>query len=362
MDMDFIDKLRQFSTKALRNKDVLVNEDATKNALVMPFFQLLGYDVFDPLEFVPEYTATFGVKKDARVDYAIIIDDAPVILVECKPCNESLEKHSGQLAQYYAATTPAKFGILTNGIIYQFYTDLNETNIMDREPFFTFDLLNLNESMVPELKRFARDTLDIPGAFNAAAEMKYMGKIKALLETLRTDPSDDVVAFVMKEISAGKATSKAKSEFRPIIKRGFAQYINEAISETLKSAMKRRDEIKDTADSTPAHVEPIIEEDHPIEDDSPMTMEEFEGFIIVKSVLRDMIDINRLAYRHTQKYMAVLLDDNKNKRICRFWFNREKKFITTPNENNVPVKRDINGLNDIYQYSDYIKEVCKRYI
>jgi hypothetical protein len=357
--MDFIDELRQFSSRVSKIKDAIATEEATKNALVMPFFQLLGWDVFNPLEFVPEFTADVGVKKGEKVDYAIVIDDKPVLLIEAKWCGESLENHTSQLFRYFG-TTSAKFGILTNGIVYRFYTDLNEPNKMDLEPFLEIDILDIDEHVIPELKRFAKKTLDIEGAFNAASELKYMGKIKELLNAVRNDPVDSFVRYVLSEIYDGRATQKAIEEFKPIIKRGFIQYINDAISETLKNAMKGQSVAsKENAESAQT---PTTETDAIEEDASIITFEEIEAFAIVKSILRDMIDVDRLAYRHAKQYLAILFDDKKNKRICRFWFSGNQKFITTPDENKKPVRHDISSLNDIYKYSDFIREVCTRYL
>ena len=357
-NMDFIDELRQFSTRIVKVKDAITTEEATKSALIMPFFQLLGYDIFNPLEFVPEFTADVGVKKGEKVDYAIVIDDSPVILIEAKWCGEPLDNHTSQLFRYFG-TTSAKFGILTNGVVYRFYTDLNEPNKMDLEPFLSFDLLDINENIIPELKRFAKKTLDISGAFSAATELKYMGKIEELLDALRTDPSDSFVRYIMSEIYSGRATQKAMDEFRPIIKRGFIQYINDAISEMLKTAMKGQSE----ASRSNAELVSDEEVDKPDDiDGSPMTIEEMEAFAIVKSILRDIIDVERLTWQHTKEYMVILFDGNSRKRICRFWFNREQKFITTPDENKKPVRHDISSLNDIYKYSDFIRGVCNRYL
>jgi len=325
--------------------------------LVLPFFQLLGYNVFNPLEFVPEYAADFGVKKDARVDYAILVNDAPVILIECKPCNEALDKHSGQLFQYFAAT-PARFGILTNGTKYRFYTDLNESNKMDSDHFLEFDIFDMHENTLAELKRFAKPTLDIEGAFNAASELKYMGKIKSLLDSLRTNPSDGFTKYIMSEVYDGMKTQKAIDEFRPIIQRGFSQYIKDAFGEMLKTAMQGQEAHRANVELTP-NDETGEQEDV---DDSPMSMEELEAFAIVKSILRDMIDVDILSWQHTKNYMVILFDNNSHKRICRFWFNREQKYITTPDESKKPVRHDINSLNDIYKYSNFIREVCERYI
>jgi len=308
-------------------------------------------------EFVPEFTADVGIKRGEKVDYAILLDGEPVILVEAKWRGESLDNHASQLFRYFT-TTKAKFGILTNGLEYRFYTDLAEPNKMDLEPFLEFDILDIQETLVPELKRFAKPTLDIDGAFIAASELKYMGKIKDLLNRSRTDPSDSFVKFVMKEIYAGNATQKAIEEFRPIIKRAFNRYINDAISSTLQSAMKEQ------SDASRAEAEPIQPPaDEENEPDTPViTLEEIEAFAIVKSILRDMIDVNRLSYRHTQAYMVIDLDSKVGKRVCRLWLRGRQQYITTPDENKVPVRHDISNLNDIYNYSDFIREACSRYL
>lgn len=121
--MDFIDQVKQFAKRVEGMKDTIQTEEATKTSIIMPFFSLLGYDVFNPNEFIPEFTADVGIKKGEKVDYAILSDGSPVILIECKWIGEPLEKHDSQLFRYFG-TSKAKFAILTNGLIYRFYTDL----------------------------------------------------------------------------------------------------------------------------------------------------------------------------------------------------------------------------------------------
>lgn len=357
--MDLTNDLKQFATRISKIKDAITTEEATKHALVMPFFQLLGYDVFNPLEFVPEFTADVGVKKGEKVDYAIIVDNSPVILIEAKWCGETLSDHTSQLFRYFT-TTAAKFGILTNGIRYKFFTDLNTPNIMDLEPFMEFDIFDIHENTVTELERFAKKTLDIDGAFNAASELKYMGKMRDLFESLRIEPNETFINYVLSEIYDGKRTAKVVNDFRPLIKRGFTQFVNDAISEMLKNAMREQTEAsRASADLT------LDEEVEQIEevDDLPMTIEEMEAFAIVKSILRDMIDIDRLTWQHTKSYMVILFDNNSRRRICRFWFKGSRgKYITTPDENMKPVRFDIDSLNDIYKRAGQIREVCSRYL
>lgn len=170
--MEFNDVIKQFSERILSLKDTITTEESTKMSLVVPLFQLLGYDVFNPNEFCPEYIADVGIKKGEKVDYAILENGQPNILVECKSCSEQLDKHSSQLFRYFG-TSPAKFGILTNGIIYRFYTDLEESNKMDLVPFLEIDMENLKDSSINELKKFCKDNFDKDKIFSTAEELKY---------------------------------------------------------------------------------------------------------------------------------------------------------------------------------------------
>ena len=203
--MDFIEKINQFSRRVETLKDQIQTEEATKTALIMPFFQLLGYDVFNPSEFVPEFTADVGIKKGEKIDYAIFLNGELSILLEAKAIDENLDKHGSQLFRYYA-TSSARFGILTNGIIYRFYTDLDTPNKMDDRPFLEFNLLNLKDNLIPEIKKFERDNFDCNNILNSAAELKYTNEIKKLLYNEMIAPSDEFVRFLLKDIYPGMKT------------------------------------------------------------------------------------------------------------------------------------------------------------
>ena len=170
--MEFNEQIKQFSERVGGMKNNISTEEATKMSLVVPLFQILGYDVFNPMEFCPEYTADVGIKKGEKVDYAILEDGNPIILIECKSCSEQLDKHSSQLFRYFG-TSPAKFGILTNGVIYRFYTDLEESNKMDLVPFLETDMSSPKDSTINELKKFCKDNFDKDKIFSTAEELKY---------------------------------------------------------------------------------------------------------------------------------------------------------------------------------------------
>ncbi len=131
--MDFKDTIKQLADRIEKLKDNIQTEEATKNAFIMPFINALGYDVFNPLEVLPEMTCDIGTKKGEKIDYAIMKDDQPILLIECKHWKQDLNLHDNQLLRYFNVSK-AKFGLLTNGIIYRFYTDLKEPHLTEKIP------------------------------------------------------------------------------------------------------------------------------------------------------------------------------------------------------------------------------------
>lgn len=230
--MDFNEQIKQLSKRISTLKNSVVTEEATKTTFIMPFFQILGYDVFNPTEFFPEYVADVGIKKGEKVDYAIIIDGKPCIFVECKSCNEDLDKHTSQLFRYFAAA-PVKFGILTNGIVYRFYTDLEKDNIMDLEPFVEVNLENINESGIKALMKFRKETFDKSNIYKAAEELKYSTLIKKVFEDEFDTPSDEFVRFVLNDIYTGKKNKNMVEKFKPMVRKAFSAFINDIVNQKL---------------------------------------------------------------------------------------------------------------------------------
>ena len=227
--MDFIDKLKQFSKRVESIKCNIQTEEATKTSIIMPFFALLGYDVFNPEEFLPEFTADVGIKKGEKVDYAIIKEDAPVILIEAKWCGENLDNHNSQLYRYFGTST-AKFGILTNGIIYKFYTDLEEANKMDLTPFLEFDILNIKDSSVTEIKKFCKDAFDVADVFSAASELKYSKLIKDFMSAQLKQPTEEFVKYILSMVYCGVKTQNVIEKFTPVVKKSLNDFVSEIMN------------------------------------------------------------------------------------------------------------------------------------
>lgn len=151
--MDFKDQVVQLSDNIKKQKDKIATEEATKNAFIMPMIAALGYDVFNPFEVVPEMDCDLIKKKGEKIDYAIMKDENPILLIECKYCKQDLNLHDTQLQKYFVASK-ARFGVLTNGIEYRFYTDLEKINIMDEKPFLVVNMLDLSDADIEQLKKF----------------------------------------------------------------------------------------------------------------------------------------------------------------------------------------------------------------
>ena len=338
--MEFIDKISELKERAENLKENLKTEEATKNALVMPFLNALGYDVFNPLEVVPEYIADSRFKKDEKVDYAILLDNKPTILIECKRVdNEKLDikKFGGQLFKYFTASK-AKFIIFTNGIIYKFFSDVEEPNILDKEPFFFFNLLNFKPNQIKTLEAFCKENFDIDKAFSSAGDLKYIRAFEEILEDEYRTPSDDFVKYLLDKsnIYEGIKTSKVIEKHKKTAIEAFNLFMSKVMKTSLDFKISSKDDNKQDNKNE------II-----------TTIEELEGYAVVKSLLYDVINVKRVTYRDTVSYFNILLDDNIRKTVCRLYFNRSTKYIAFI-EGNKEVKNEINGVNGIFAYKNQI--------
>jgi len=351
MAIDFIDSVKQFTKKIEGILASISNEEATKTSLIMPFFQLLGYDIFDPTEFVPEFTADQGIKKGEKVDYVIMLGGSPAILIEAKSINEKLEvNYESQLFRYFTATK-ARFAILTNGIKYKFYTDLENANMMDKDCFLEINLMDIKDNKIAELKKFAKTNFDPENILTSASKLKYSSKIIRLLNKELQNPSESFINYVLNEIYEGKKTQQIKDKFTDIIKSAFNQFVNDLMNEKLKAAFSETENEPE---------EPKNEPEEPISK-IITTQDEIEAFFIVKSILREVVPAEEISYKDTQSYLGILYQNNTRKWICRLLLDGNKRYLIYPDENKNEIRQEINCLDDIYNYKDAINEVVKRY-
>lgn len=356
--MNFSDKIQNLANQLIKQVEHIQTEEATKSALVMPFINALGYNVFDPTEVVPEFTADVGVKKGEKVDYAILKDGQPIMLFECKWCGFNLDNvHASQLYRYFSVTD-ARIGVLTNGIDYRFFSDLDAANKMDSKPFLEITLRNLNELMIAELEKLTKPSFDLDEVISTASDLKYTKEIKKTLAEEYASPSDAFVRLLASQVYSGKLTQAVRKQFAETVKTAFNQFITDKINERLKYAME-----KDSAPAKEVQEEEQGAQEQPRSKKEVVTTEEeMEGFHIVKAILRETVDPSRIAPRDTLSYFGILLDDNNRQPICRLYFNSEtRKYIAFFDEKKNEEKVQIQDLNDIYKHCERLKQTINTY-
>lgn len=341
--MDFSDSVAALAARVERQQESVETEEACKTAFVMPFLKALGYDVFDPDVVIPEFTADHGVKKGEKVDYACRVGERMALLIEVKSCHSPLSnKHMSQLFRYFSVTD-ARFALLTNGISYWFFTDLDESNKMDAKPFFEFDITNYRDSDVEELKKFHHDTFDEGSILATASNLKYGSAIRREVQKEIDEPSDEFERILISRVYEGRLTQGVRDDFRPLVRRAIRDAIRERINDRLSSAMDGG------VDAQTTELEELPE------DDIVTTQDEIDGYNIIRAIVREVIQADRVVMRDGKAYCAVLIDNNNRRPLARLWLNRSKWYISLFDENKYEEKISIDSLDDIFLYSEKLK-------
>jgi len=353
--MSFNEKIAVLSEKIPTLIEHLETEEATKNALIMPFIAALGYDVFNPQEVVPEFTADVGTKKGEKVDYAIMQDNEVIILIECKKSKSDLsEANTHQLFRYFTVTN-ARIAILTNGVQYRFFSDLEESNKMDERPFLELDMLNIRDNLLEEVRKLGKENFDLDRMLSTANELKYTSEIKKLMNVQFETPDEEFTRFFFKIANPGAHfTAAAKEQFTKFVQKAFHQFISERVSDRLRSALEKEDdkitessEEEETTETKPNGIE--------------TTEEELEGFQIVRAILVQKVASERIVHRDTKSYFGILLDDNNRKPLCRLHFNTAQKYLGVIDADKQETRIPIDTLADIYQHADKLLSTVKLY-
>jgi len=363
--VDFDEALGALATKVHNQHDVILTEEATKNAFVMPFIStVLGYDVFDPLEVVPEFTADVGVKRGEKVDYAVMRDGEVQMLIECKTSTEALRiEHASQLFRYFSVTN-ARIAVLTNGQVYNFYTDLDAPNKMDDRPFLVLDLLDVDETLLPELRKLTKESFDLDSVISAAEELKYVGALKRAIAAQFREPDEAFVRLLTSGVYEGRFTQEVRHQFTDLVAKASKQFLNEQVNDRLKTALGA----SYAAAPLPAAAvseggvtsQPAAEVDLAKDSEIETTPEELEGYQVVKAIACAEVKPHRVVYRDQKSYFAILLDDNNRKTIARLWFNGKKqKYIGLFDADKQETRTPIDSLDQIYEHADAIRATVR---
>jgi len=371
--MDFVEQIKNLAKTAAELKDHLQTEEATKTALILPFFQTLGYNVFNPFEFLPEPAADVGVKQGEKVDYAIMFEKDgqrdPMILVECKWSGAALSRKDSEVFRHfglsqlfrYFGTTTAKYAILTNGLVYQFFTDLDEPNKMDLTPFLEIDLLNLQENLVTELKRFRRDSFDPIEMADTASNLKYSKAIKDYFGKQLENPNDKFVKWFTAQVYDGHRTSAVIERFTGIVQSALNDFVAERLNDKIRNAFGDAAVPRKEKETAPLP----IEENEKAEDKAAVTDEELQVFYAVKSLLYGIVSLDRITYKKTDSYFTIFVDGMVSRWICRKKAGKKSRALIFPKLVEAPYdkesKRDFVNIDEIYQFSEVIKLSAERF-
>jgi hypothetical protein len=352
--MDLIDHLETLAARAKQAGPSLTNEEATKMALIAPFIQALGYDIFHPAEVKPEFSADLpGIKQGERVDYAILEGGHPKILVEAKPYTTDLKTaEMGQLSRYFQATN-ARIGILTNGRIFLFYSDLDKPNLMDERPFAEIDLFDLRSAPLEQIKQMSKAMFDIETLLSTAERLKYLRGVKEQIKAELADPSEWLVKEMAVRVHSAKRTSSQLLEkFKPIVVDAIKAYVNDRIYERLSSASEAdKSQQEPTSQAPECHIEDE-------ENEIVTTQEEIEGLYIIRAICASEVDPSRLTEKDTKNYCNVLLDNKAWKSIVRMHFNGRRKKIEIFDDCE-PKMFPLDSLSSIYQVADRIRAALR---
>lgn len=346
------DSLKLIAETVKNHKDTMLTEEAVKTAVVLPFLRALGYDIFNPNEVIPEFTADAVGKKGEKVDYAIKVDDEIRILFECKPISTELcAKHLSQLYRYFSVTN-AEFAILTNGRYFQFYTDLDAKNKLDSRPFLTFDVTEYNSAILAELKKFERATFNVENILATAERLKYVSGIKQNILREIEAPSEQIVRLLSSEVYEGRLTSNVIEMLTGVTKTAFREVISDSVKNRLSNALQTtaEDDDKMEALETPEDEDTIV-----------TTEEEREAFMIIRAIVCAVVPAERVFMRDAKSYCAILIDDNNRRPLARLHFNKKNKQIGLF-DNSADEKVNIDHLDNIYDYADRLRETTKKYI
>lgn len=336
--MELEARIGELSKVVREHREVLLTEEAAKTALVMPFLQALGYNVFNPSEVVPEFTCDVGIKKGEKVDYAICDNGKVKMLIECKPASAELNPaHASQLFRYFA-TTDARVAILTNGVVYKFYSDIDTPNKMDDKPFFSLQLDAVRKHDLKTLESFTKAAFDIDKIVSEAGNLKLQSLVyKELLAEFQS-PSDEFVRLVAARVSPGRVTQQVKDIYKALIVNAVASLIRDRVNERLTSALTASNPSEEPSNGEEVGAEATF-----------TTEEEVAGFNIIRAIGARVVDPKRIIMRDAKSYCAVLLDDNNRRTIARMHFNsptaRYLGTFTGKDETRVPV----SGPIDIYK-------------
>jgi hypothetical protein len=348
---EFADLVEALSTRSKIAERQALTEEATKTAVVLPFLQTLGFDVFNLDEVTPEFVSDVGTKKGEKVDFAVKIDGKIAMLVEAKPINTRLsDTQYNQLFRYFTVTE-ARLAVLTNGREAWFFSDIEDPNKMDQIPFFTFDFQQYDRKQIDDLARFQKANFAIESILEAASALKYTRAASIYLKKQIDNPDEEFVRLIGRQIHEGSITKSVIEQIKPSIQAAMDEIVRYRIQDRLGISLKGEPSSTKTEEIGLSEAEVITTED------------EISAFMIIRAILARIVDVERVFIRDAKSYCAILMDNNNRKPICRLYFNSSKsKSIGIFDWEKKEIKSLINKISDIYNHAEAIESAVKGYL
>lgn len=334
-------------------KPIIETEEATKTAFIIPFIEdVLGYDVTDPREVIPEYTADVGVKKGEKVDFAIKSGDDFRFLIEAKRVGEQISlDHANQLIRYFNVTD-TEFAILTNGEVYHFYAQLDAANRMDEKPFMTLDLANVDERIFPHLEMCTKARFDSGTIAASAEQLKYVSELRRALSAELREPSVEFVKLLSSKVTSRRMTAGVLESFTKMVATASSQLLNDEANRRLRSAQDF-DEAA-AAPEVSAEESELKPSDEPTSD-IETTESEIQGWNIIRAISAAEIPFSDVTLRDSKTYCAILYKNNNRNPIARLYFDRKVPRVVIFDEEKSEQSFDLESVESIYEHAEVIR-------
>ncbi|QSQ26844.1 type I restriction enzyme HsdR N-terminal domain-containing protein [Pyxidicoccus parkwayensis] len=340
--MGLCEDLRQLSEQVRKRQSFIKGEEATKQALILPFLQVLGYDIYDPTETQPEYVADFAKKRGGvmeKVDYALHLKGQPALFIECKAVDAAPEDHDGQLARYFNATPSVRIAVVTNGVRYRFFTDLQSPNVMDAAPFMEFNILSFSDREVDLLRPFTKDSFDAASIQGHAEEIIFVGKVTALINELLRNPSESFVRFLLAEVElvSGRVTKNVVERFVPIVKKAIQTTLLDMMTKSIQQEIAQPNAqmvgSASVAQPSPSPAEALQKAADTSESSSTgalieTTEVELEIFRIVQRMCAESAMKQAISYKDSASYFGINLGKVSSWFLRAFTNGKKKSLVT----------------------------------
>ena len=377
------DEIKALAERIPGLRPMLDDEAKTKQFLILPLIRALGYDDANPAEVVPEFVVDYDTSASWKIDYALMSNGEPLVVIECKRLSNQLEANEvNQLGRYFpnARRAGAQIAILTNGVIYKFFADKpNQQNIMDEKPFWTTNLELLRNNDLLQLRNFTKDNFNAANAVASASKFRHITEMKIALARQLTEPEDGFVEWMVRQTGQTydrRVTSSRREEIRDLARTAFHEFVKDHVNDAVDDTLL---EIRERAAQG---IAPITEEQDALlqadsgddigdsghADDKIITTEqELQAFDVVKGIAQEVVQAERVFMRDYRNYSAIMLDDNRRKPLCRLRLDGRQMQIglfdgSRVGGHLVEQQHNIESLNDIYNHANQIRETARRYL